>query len=126
MIKTRNQQGGKKMKKFLLFLAGLVALIVLLANIGPMILLGVSVWLLYVVFKQFMKSDSTAGKIGWIVAGLIILSIAVSNIYAVIGVAAAYALYWIYKNWTSKKEEVYKKSDDPFTNFERQWAEMNK
>ncbi|SFK40597.1 lia operon protein LiaI [Halobacillus dabanensis] len=114
------------MKKFLLFLAGLVALIVLLVNLGPMILLGVSVWLLYVVFKQFMKSDSTAGKIGWVVAGLIILSIAASNIYAVIGVAAACVLYWIYKNWTSKKEEIHTRSDDPFTNFERQWAEMNK
>ncbi|MBN9654643.1 flagellar basal body rod protein [Halobacillus sp. GSS1] len=115
------------MKKFLLFLAGLVALTVLLVNLGPMILLGVSVWLLYIVFKQFMKSDSTAGKIGWVVVGLIILSIAVSNVYAVIGVAAAFALYWIYKNWTSKSEAVHStKSDDPFTNFERQWAEMNK
>lgn len=115
------------MKKFLLFIVALIAIGVLLANLGPMILLGASVWLLYVVFKQFMKSDSTAGKIGWVVLGLIILSIAVSNIYAVIGLAAAYVLYIIYKKWTSKKddEEVFK-SDDPFTNFERQWAEMNK
>ncbi|MCA0971169.1 flagellar basal body rod protein [Halobacillus litoralis] len=113
------------MKKFLLFLAGLVALTILLANLGPMILLGVSVWLLYVVFKQFMKSESTAGKIAWVVLGLIILSVAVSNIYAVIGLAAAYGLYWIYKNWTGKKETVTK-SDDPFTNFERQWADLNK
>ncbi|CDQ18688.1 lia operon protein LiaI [Halobacillus karajensis] len=115
------------MKKFLLFLAGLIALAVLLANLGPMILLGVSVWLLYIVFKQFMKSDSTAGKIGWVVVGLITLSIAVSNIYAVIGVAAAYALYWIFKNWTSKKEDIQPtRSEDPFTNFEHQWAELNK
>ncbi|MBA2175115.1 flagellar basal body rod protein [Halobacillus locisalis] len=116
------------MKKFLLFIAGLVALTILLANLGPMILLGVSVWLLYVVFKQFMKSESTAGKIGWIVLGLIILSVAVSNIYAVIGLAAAYGLYLIYKNWTSKKAEdpVVGQSDDPFTNFEKQWAELHK
>lgn len=114
------------MKKFLLFLVGLVALTVLLANLGPMILLGVSLWLLYVVFKQFMKSDSTPGKVGWVVVGLIILSIAVSNIYAVTGVVAAFALYWIYKKWTSKKEAEPSKSEDPFTNFERQWAEMNK
>ncbi|MYL60435.1 flagellar basal body rod protein, partial [Virgibacillus halodenitrificans] len=37
------------MKKFLLFVAGLIALFVLIANIGPMILLGLSIWLLYVV-----------------------------------------------------------------------------
>ncbi|MGI8313524.1 flagellar basal body rod protein [Halobacillus mangrovi] len=116
------------MKKFLLFIAGLVALGILLANLGPMILLGASVWLLYVVFKQFMKSDSTAGKIAWVVLGLIILSVAVSNIYAVIGLAAAYGLYLIYKSWTSKTEGSSKsfKSDDPFTNFEREWAELNK
>ncbi|RWZ58841.1 flagellar basal body rod protein [Halobacillus fulvus] len=115
------------MKKFLLFIAALVALAILLAHLGPMILLGVSVWLLYVVFKQFMKSGSTAAKIGWVVVGLIILSIAVSNIYAVIGVAAAYVLYLIYKNWTGRsKEETFTKTDDPFTNFEKQWAELNK
>ncbi|UOR11088.1 lmo0954 family membrane protein [Halobacillus amylolyticus] len=117
------------MKKFLLFIAGLVALGVLLTNLGPMVLLGVSVWLLYVVFKQFMKSDSTAGKIGWVALGLIILSVAVSNIYAVIGLVAAYALYVIYKKMTTRKDESVVKSnssDDPFTNFERQWAELNK
>ncbi|WP_101842257.1 flagellar basal body rod protein [Halobacillus sp. Marseille-P3879] len=115
------------MKKFLLFLAGLVALAVLLANLGPMILLGVSVWLLYIVCKQFMKSDSTAAKIGWIIVGLIILSVAVSNIYAVIGLAAAYGIYLIAKNWTSSKGESapVTASNDPFTNFEKQWSELH-
>ncbi|SFF81895.1 lia operon protein LiaI [Halobacillus alkaliphilus] len=116
------------MKKFLLFLAALIALGILLANLGPMILLGVSVWLLYVVFKKFMKSETTAGKIGWVVLGLIITSVAVSNVYAVIGLAAAYVLYLIYKHWNNKggsETEVFT-SNDPFTNFERQWAELKK
>ncbi|WP_106496741.1 lmo0954 family membrane protein [Lentibacillus sp. Marseille-P4043] len=116
------------MNKFLLFLGGLAALLVLLATLGPMILLGVSIWLLYVIFKQFMKSDSTVGKIAWVVAGLIILGIGLSNIYAVIGVAAAYILYQIFRNLrkddhNSKGQTVV--DDDPFTNFERQWTEMN-
>ncbi|AIF44084.1 hypothetical protein [Virgibacillus sp. SK37] len=117
------------MKKFLLFVAGLVALFVLVANIGPMILLGLSIWLLYVVFKKFVKSDSIAGKIGWIVLGLVILSITFSNIFAVIGVAAAYILYLIVSNWKNDADNpVVKvmKDDDPFTNFERQWADLNK
>ncbi|WP_082232519.1 flagellar basal body rod protein [Halobacillus massiliensis] len=113
------------MKKFLLFTAGLIALAVALAHLGPMILLGVSVWLLYIVFKKFTRSDSTAGKIGWLILGLIILSVAMSNIYAVIGLAALYAIYWIFKNWTSQ-EETPVKTDDPFVNFEKQWAELNK
>ncbi|WP_174614212.1 flagellar basal body rod protein [Virgibacillus ihumii] len=117
------------MKKFMLFVGGLVAFFILLANLGPMILLGVSVWLLYVIFKKFVKSDSTAAKIGWVIAGLIVLSIGLSNIYAVIGVAAAYVLYLIYKNW--KEDDVepagqFVESDDPFQNFERQWAEINR
>ncbi|WP_430791120.1 flagellar basal body rod protein [Virgibacillus flavescens] len=116
------------MKKFMLFIGGLIALLILLSMLGPIILLGVSVWLLYVVFKQFIKSDSTLGKIVWIAVGLVILSIAVSNIYAVIGVAAAAALYYIIKNWKSSKNDIDVSTvseNDPFKNFERQWAELN-
>ncbi|MGY0693317.1 lmo0954 family membrane protein [Virgibacillus sp. FSP13] len=116
------------MNKFLLFVGGLVAVLVLLATLGPMILLGVSIWLLYVIFKQFMKSDSTVGKIAWIVAGLFVLGIGLSNIYAVIGVAAAYVLYLIFRNWRKDDHNLKQQTvvdDDPFTNFERQWAELN-
>lgn len=113
------------MKKFLLFVLGLVALLVLLANLGPMILLGVGGWLLYVLFKKFLKTESTIKKIGLVVIGLIVICITLSNIYAVIGVAAAYVLYMIYKEWKREpKEQEYR--EDPFTNFEKQWTELNK
>ncbi|MBM7662987.1 lia operon protein LiaI [Bacillus mesophilus] len=116
------------MKKFLLFTAGVIALVIVIANLGPMVLLGVSVWLLYLLVKQFLKTESTIKKIGWVMIGLILLSIAISNIYAVIGIAAAYVLYLIYKEWKVKKHEQIGKSikDDPFTNFEKQWAELTK
>ncbi|KNE19835.1 hypothetical protein [Virgibacillus pantothenticus] len=117
------------MKKFLLFLAGLTAFIVLLANLGPMVFLGLGIWLLYVIFKQFMKTDSTAGKIGWVIVGLIVLSITISNMFALIGVVAAVALYMIYKSWKKETDGPvvhHIEEDDPFTNFERQWAELNK
>lgn len=116
------------MKKFMLFVAGLVALMVLFSTLGPMVFLAVSVLLLYVIFKQFVKSDSTLSKIGWIIAGLIVLGIAFSNIYAVIGVAAAYVLYVIVKNWKSDKHDSHDQEvveDDPFKNFEREWAQLN-
>ncbi|GGB36118.1 flagellar basal body rod protein [Virgibacillus dakarensis] len=116
------------MNKFLLFLGGLAALFVLLAMLGPMVLLAVSIWLLYVIFKQFMKSDSTIGKIGWVIAGLIVFGIGLSNIYAIIGVAAAYGLYLIFRNFRSDRSEAKEKTivdDDPFANFEKQWAELN-
>ncbi|KGX87612.1 lmo0954 family membrane protein [Pontibacillus marinus] len=115
------------MKQFLWFIAGLVALAVLVANLGPMIMLAAGVWLLYVIFKQFMKTDSTAKKILWVILGFVVLSFTVSNIYAVVGVAAAYVLYIIYKKWRRNDgigtEET---QDDPFVNFEKQWAELNK
>ncbi|TFJ91813.1 flagellar basal body rod protein [Lentibacillus salicampi] len=115
------------MKKFLVFAGGMLALFIFLVNLGPMILLGVSIWLLYVIFKQFLKSNSTVGKVGWIALGLLVLSIGISNIYAIIGVAAAYALYLIYKSW--KNDDINDghtpKDDDPFNNFERQWADIH-
>jgi|SRR5690625_2375467 len=112
------------MKKFLLFLAGLVAVLLLLANLGPLILLGISIWLLYLVWKQFIKTDSTVAKLMWVIVGLIILSITFSNMYALIGVVAAVAIYVIYKKWND--EPVTPKNDDPFVNFEEQWGELNK
>ncbi|SFD95518.1 lia operon protein LiaI [Lentibacillus persicus] len=115
------------MKKFLLFIGGLLAFFILLANLGPMIVLGLSIWLLYVIFKQFIKTDSTLGKIGWVIAGLIVIGIGLSNLYAVLGVAAAYALYLIYKSWRNDDPVgPLKEDNDPFQNFERQWAEINR
>lgn len=118
------------MKQFLWFVTGLIALAVLLANLGPMIMLAAGVWLLYVIFKQFMKTESTMKKILWVVLGFIVLSITVSNIYAVVGVAAAYVLYVIYKKWKRNddfgQEVNQENQDDPFVNFEKQWAELHK
>ncbi|MFZ3576705.1 flagellar basal body rod protein [Virgibacillus sp. DJP39] len=118
------------MKKFMMFVGGLIALMILFSTLGPMIILGISAWLLYVIFKQFVKSNSTVGKIGWVIAGLIVLGIGLSNIYAVIGVAAVLALYLIVKNWKSDKHDSTDdhsivKDNDPFKNFEKQWAELN-
>ncbi len=118
------------MKRCMLFIGGLIAFIVLLVTLGPMILLGVGVLLLYVIFKQFMKSGSTAGKIGWVIVGLLLLStVVLSNIHAVIGFVAAYALYVVISKWRNNDHVLEGKiveEEDPFTNFERQWAELNK
>lgn len=116
------------MKKFLLFAAALLALLVFLLNLGPLILLGLSVWLLYVIFKQFMKSDTTSERILWVIAGLIVLGIGLLNVFSIIGVAAAIVLYMLYKNWKKAGDNPIGKnsgSSDPFTNFEREWAEIN-
>jgi len=116
------------MKNFILFVGGLIALFILMVNLGPMVLLGLSIWLLYIIFKQFVKSDSTAGKIGWVLLGLLVLSMGLANIYAILGIAAAYGLYIIIKNWKEEDRGPVSSDisdDDPFENFERQWEELN-
>ena len=117
------------MKKFMLFIGGLIAFFILLVNLGPMVLFGLSIWLLYIIFKKFVKSDSTAGKIGWVIVGLLVLSITLSNIYALIGVVAIYAIYLIVKSWKGTDDDPVvhtMREDDPFTNFEREWADLNR
>lgn len=112
------------MKKFGLLVAGFIAAMVLISNLGPLVGLGVSLLVLYFVVKQFLKTDSTAAKVGWGIAGFIILMATASNVPAILGIAAAYVLYLVYKNW-DKKEDVIREDNDPFVNFEKQWAQLN-
>jgi lia operon protein LiaI len=112
------------MKKFGLVLAGGIAAIVLLSTLGPMVGLLISLVLLYFIYKQFLKAESTGGKIGLGIIGVIFLMASVSNAPAIIGVVAAYILYLVYKNWNSSNRSVIKEESDPFVNFEKQWNEL--
>lgn len=116
------------MRHFLLFITGLAALAVLIFNLGPMILLGISVLLLYLIFKQFVKASSVISKTIWVILGFIVLSISLSNLYALIAIVAACLLYWIYKNWHKDDAiapNVRQLENDPFTNFEYEWQELS-
>ncbi|WP_044749281.1 hypothetical protein [Bacillus alveayuensis] len=112
------------MKKFGLLIAGGIAAMVLIANLGPMIGLAISFIILYYSFKQFIKAESTGKKVFWAIIGLIALSASASNVPAILGLAAAYVLYIVYKKWNETKET--KNAADPFTNFEKQWAELKR
>ncbi len=115
------------MKKILLFILGLVALCAVIANLGPIVIFAVSLVLLYGVFRQFMKTNSAAGKAGWGILGIIIVGIVISHVYALIGLAAAWFLYVIFRKWKTEDPKMSKSHEkDPFINFEKQWAEMNK
>ena len=114
------------MKKFGLLLIGGIAAVVLLGHLGPMIGLVISLAILYYAFKKFVKADSTGKKVIWGAIGILALISSISNVPAILGVVAAYVLYHIYKNWNKKEVVVKTESSDPFTNFEKQWAELNK
>ena len=111
------------MKKFGLLLIGGIAAIVLLHNLAPMVGMVISLAILYFVVKRFLKTDSVLMKIGWGLIGFVALMASASNIPAVLGIAAAYVLYVIYKNW-NKQKTVVKEENDPFVNFEKQWSQL--
>ncbi|MCM3690157.1 flagellar basal body rod protein [Neobacillus niacini] len=112
------------MKKFGLCLAGGIAAIILLSTIGPMVGLLISLAVLYFIYKQFLKAESTGWKIALGIFGVIFLLVSIANAPAIIGVVAAYVLYLVYKNWNSSKHSVVKEEADPFVNFEKQWNEL--
>jgi lia operon protein LiaI len=112
------------MKKFGLLVAGGIAAIVLLANLGPIVGLAISLVIMYYSFKAFLKTDSTFKKVIWALIGLAAFSATVSNFPAIIGLVALYVLYVIYKNWKKEDIIIEQKSTDPFTNFEREWSQL--
>lgn len=113
------------MKKVGLFIIGLIALMVVLANVAPLISLTICAVILYFTFRQFVKSESKGAKIAWAIISIVMLMATISHFPAIIGLVAAYILYLVYKKW-NKKEEVIIENEDPFMNFERQWKDLNK
>ncbi|MDQ0230813.1 lmo0954 family membrane protein [Metabacillus malikii] len=110
------------MKKFGYLLLGGVAAIVLLSNLAPMIALAISLTVMYFAYKGFIKTDSTFTKVLLATIGIIALFASASNLPAVIGVVAVYVLYVVYKKWNNKPANSnIIDSDDPFTNFEKEW-----
>ncbi|WP_226036209.1 lmo0954 family membrane protein [Aquibacillus saliphilus] len=103
------------MKTFLLFLLALVAVIIMLANLGPMILLLISLIISYYAIKKFILTDSFVEKVLWGFVILIGLSISISNIPALIGVASFVVLYYTYKKWKKDKQDRYLEQE-PWTN----------
>ncbi len=117
------------MKKFGLFILGGIAAIILIANLGPMAMFAISLAILYYAFKGFMKADTSLSKVAWAVLGLILFSITASNVPALVGVLAAFVLYFVYKKWNEEPTIVEAKqteTTDPFVNFEREWAELKR
>ncbi|PKR77704.1 flagellar basal body rod protein [Halalkalibacillus sediminis] len=112
------------MPKWLWIVLAIVLAIVVLANLGPMIVLGLALWFGYLLLRKWFRTDSTSTKVLILVVGAILVSIAIANSYAIIGIAAAYGLYVMYQKKDDVDEEP--ENDDPFTNFENQWKELSK
>lgn len=116
------------MKKFLLFTVTSVAALIALITLLPVAGIIISGLLVVVGLHYYTKSNSTFGKVMSIVLALAGLISAISNTPGFIGLVSIAVLYFIYKNWNGERGEVMIKneSDDPFTNFENEWAKLSK
>ncbi|MEO4053299.1 ABC transporter permease [Solibacillus sp. CAU 1738] len=113
------------MKKFLYFCIGSIAAMIAFILLLPMIGLLFSGLLLAAGLHYYTKSTSLFGKIMSATVALAGVVSAISNIPAFIGLVSIAIAYFIYKNWNSEKAEV-STNNDPFTNFEREWAKLTK
>lgn len=117
------------MRKFLLLAGGIIAALVALVLVGPLTGLLFSGVLVALGMHFYIASQSTFSKIIWFTVGLVGVLSAVSNIPAMIGLAAIAIIYVIYKKWNGedvKIPTIEAKEDDPFTNFEKEWSNLTK
>lgn len=117
------------MKKFFLYSAAFITAIIALCLLAPVAGLLISGVLLAAGLHYYTESKSTFGKVMSLVVALAGLVSALSNIPGFIGLAAIGVLFYLYKARKNEKIEFLpgkKEEEDPFTNFEREWANLNK
>ncbi|NJP36743.1 flagellar basal body rod protein [Alkalicoccus luteus] len=90
--------------KLLALLLGIAAFLLAIGNLGSIILFALSAWLLWLVWKQFVKAPSTGGKTSWGIVGAIIILVMLGNLQAVIGLAAVYVLYVLIRSWKENEQ----------------------
>ncbi|RHW39439.1 ABC transporter permease [Lysinibacillus yapensis] len=118
------------MKKLFLIVVGGIAAIVALSLMGPLVAFAFSALLVFLGMHYYVRAKSTLAKVFWIAVGLVGIFASISNVPALIGLAAIYLIYVLYKKWNNEEISFGKspiiKEDDPFTNFEAEWAKLTK
>ena len=114
------------MKKIGLFLLGIIAGLAVVLNLGSIIVLAVTGAIALVSFHYWRKSRSMFAKVFWMTVLIISVISSISNIGAFIGIVAVIGIYYVYHKWNDRNVNPNVTSNDPFTNFERQWNEITK
>lgn len=112
------------MKKFLLVILGILCLIVLLAHVGSMIALAISLAILYLAFKKFIGAEGMGHKVIWATVALIALGFSLGNVPSLIGLLALAGLIYSWRAW-HKAAGHATATEDPFDHFEREWKELH-
>jgi len=118
------------MKKLFFLVVGVIAAIVTLSMLGPLVGFAFSALLVYLGMHYYIKAKSGFGKVFWVIVGLMGVFSAISNIPALVGLAAIFLMFVLYKKWNNEEVSFSRskviKEDDPFTNFETEWAKLTK
>lgn len=114
------------MKKIGLFLLGIIAGLAAVLNLGSIVVLAVTGAIALVSYHYWRKSHSMFAKVFWMTVLVISVISSISNIGAFIGIVAVIGIYYVYRKWNDRNVNPNVISDDPFTNFERQWNELTK
>ncbi|PRO64912.1 flagellar basal body rod protein [Alkalicoccus urumqiensis] len=93
--------------KVVILLAAVIAGLIVLSQLGPMLLFVLGAWLLYVSYTRFQESRSTGAKAAWVVLAVITITLMLGTSSALIGLAALYFLYVVYRSWNRKGEFHY-------------------
>jgi lia operon protein LiaI len=116
------------MKKFGLVVLGTIAGIIALVNLGSLLGLALSALLVFAGMHFYLKGESRLSKFFWIAVGIVGLLTAVANVPGFFGILAIAGLWYVMREWKQQPLTLSNTSysADPFTNFEKQWDELNK
>ncbi|CAM4003757.1 hypothetical protein [Alkalicoccus chagannorensis] len=86
--------------KILAAAAVVLALMIALGSILSIVMFGLFLWLFWLVIKQWAAADSTGSRILWGVVGVFLILMLAANTEALVGIAAVYFLYVMFRSWS--------------------------
>ncbi|OIN66228.1 hypothetical protein BLD48_11765 [Exiguobacterium sp. KRL4] len=118
-----------KGKQVLMALAGLALLAVVIGTLPHMIGLGLGALLAFYAISKFVQTSKVLAKIGFGLLAALGIGLALSNIWAVIGIAAALALYIGYMRMKMQRVDLNtlfaRRRSTTSTHFEADWKDLD-
>lgn len=113
------------MRKVMITIGTIIAVVIAISLLGPFLGLALSAAITYASIHFYLKATSTVGKVIFVILGICGILSALSNLPGFIALFAIAAIYYLYKK-PNNGRKTSSKSNDPFTNFEKQWSEIQK
>ncbi len=118
-----------KGKQVLMALAGLALLAVVIGTLPHMIGLGLGALLAFYAISKFIQTSSVFAKIGFGLLAAMGIGVALSNIWAVVGIAAALALYIGYMRMKLQRVDLNqlfaRRRPAASSHFEADWQDLD-